>query len=57
MAQKQNENKNFVGNQMERGHLGRLGCKWEKLGGGVPWIKGHEDLDKWQSVVSKGMDI
>jgi hypothetical protein len=44
-------------NQMERDHLGRPGCRWEKSGGGVPWIKGHENLDKWQSVVNMGMDI
>jgi len=28
-------------NQMERDHLGRPGCRWEKSGGGVPWIKGR----------------
>jgi hypothetical protein len=44
-------------NQMERDNLGRPGCRWEKLGRGVPWIKRHEDLDKWQSIVNMGIGI
>jgi hypothetical protein len=44
-------------NQMERDHLERPGCRWEKSGGDVPWIKGHENLEKWQSVVNMGMNI